>query len=240
MTPAPSQLTAALLCGGKGERLRPFTESIPKPLVPLDGRPLLAHLLGFLHRQGVRRFVLLTGYLAEQVEAFARAHPLPGAEIVCVDSGEAASMADRLIAAREKLGAGPSLVCYGDTLANVDLGALCAAHARAGRLATLTVYPLRVPFGVVDCDEDGRVRALEEKPRLPYWINIGFALLEPRARERLAPGEELAGFLGRLAQEDQLTSHRHLGRHLTVNTEKERAEAEREIEFFTLTEEGVP
>ena len=159
MTPTPTQLTAAILCGGRGERLRPFTERIPKPLVPLHGRPLLGHLLDFLHRQGVRRFVLLTGYLGEMIAAFTREFPLEGAEIVCLDAGEGASMADRLLAANERLGTGPCLVCYGDTLANVDLSALCAAHARAACPATLTIYPLRVPFGVVSCDEAGRVRA---------------------------------------------------------------------------------
>src|SRR5919199_805653 len=104
-------LTAILLCGGRGERLRPFTDTLPKPLARL----------------------------------------------------------------------------YGDTLANVDLRALRRTHQTSGALATLTTYPLYSTFGIVDFDEEGRVSAFTEKPRLPYWINIGFILCEPAAFDLIEP-----------------------------------------------------
>lgn len=236
VSPPLEEVTAVLLCGGKGERLRPFTEHLPKPLVPLHGRPLLQHLLRYLSLQGVRRYVLCTGYKAEAIARFLEEHPLPaGHEVVCVDSGEA-SMADRILDARAHV-PGRALVCYGDTLANVDLAALSAGHQAGGRLATLTVYPLRSPYGVVSLEDDGElVAGLVEKPVLPYWINIGFLLCEPAALDWLQRGTDLVTFLDGLAHHRQLRVHRHQGRHLTVNTEKERSEAEGEIEFFTLME----
>src|SRR4030095_1617949 len=63
-------LTAILLCGGKGERLRPFTDTLPKPLVPLNGRPLLYYLMKYLADEGVNRFIVCVGYKADAIERF--------------------------------------------------------------------------------------------------------------------------------------------------------------------------
>jgi glucose-1-phosphate cytidylyltransferase len=232
-----SDVTAVLLCGGKGERLRPFTEHFPKPLVPLNGKPLLQHLLRYLSLQGVRRFVLCTGYKAEAIVRFVEQLHLPAElEVVCVDSGEAANMADRVLDARKHV-SGRALVCYGDTLANVDLGSLARRHTESGALATMTVYPLRSPYGIVSLEQDtDRVSGLLEKPVLPYWINIGFILCEQAALDAMRRGTDLVTFLGSLAEHGAVRAYQHQGKHLTVNTEKERNEAEGEIEFFTLLE----
>ena len=227
-----SDLTAILLCGGKGERLRPFTETLPKALVPLNGEPLLAHLLRYLSSAGVTRVVVCVGYKAEAIESFLGERPDLSREATCVDSG-GASMTDRILDALPHV-RGRALVCYGDTLANVDLGGLLKAHRRSGALATLTTYPLSSPFGIVRFDESKRITAFEEKPPLPYWINIGFLLCEPGAFEFLRRGSDMPQFLSALAGAGALYAYEHTGKHLTVNTEKERAVAETEvIEFFT-------
>jgi glucose-1-phosphate cytidylyltransferase len=141
-------------------------------------------------------------------------------------------MTDRLLDARQHF-AGRALVCYGDTLANVDLARLLAEHRDRQALATLTVYQMRSPFGVVKSDESKRVTGFQEKPRLPYWINIGFLLCEPPAFEFLERGSDLPTFLSALARAGALYAHEHNGEHLTVNDEKDRALAETEIKFFT-------
>src|SRR5947209_2943463 len=76
---------------------------------------------------------------------------------------------------------GRALVCYGDTLANVDLAALARQHEDGDALLTLAVYPLHSPYGIVTFDAGRRVTGFREKPRLPHWINIGFMLCEPAA-----------------------------------------------------------
>jgi glucose-1-phosphate cytidylyltransferase len=229
-------ITVVALCGGKGERLRPFTDKLPKPLVELNDRPLLEHLLGLLAAAGLRRFVLCTGYKGAAIEDFVKAHPNPAwGEVTCVDSGEDASMTDRVLSARP-LVKGRALICYGDTIANVDIAGLVRTHVASGVLATVTVYPLRSSFGVVSFDEQARVTRFDEKPELPYWINIGFVMCEPAALDRLEPGKDLVSYLRSLCPDGSLGAYRHTGKHLTVNTEKERAEAEREIEFFTVME----
>lgn len=226
------ELTAVLLCGGKGERLKPFTETLPKALVPLNGEPLLSHLLRYLSSAGVARFVVCVGYKAEAIESFLNEQPAKTWQVTTVNSGDA-SMTDRLLDAREQIN-GTALICYGDTLANVDLPGLLREHRRSGALATLTVYPLHSPFGIVHFDDSKQVTAFAEKPLLPYWINIGFFLCEPEAFDFVARGSEMPQFLSTLAEAGVLYTYEHRGKHLTVNTEKDRAIAETEmIEFFT-------
>lgn len=227
-----SELTAILLCGGKGERLKPFTETLPKALVPLNGEPLLSHLFRYLAAAGVSRFVVCVGYKAEAIESFLSERYAQSGQVTCVNSGDA-SMTDRLLDARPHI-QGTALICYGDTLANVELASLLREHRRSQALATLTVYPLHSPFGIVNFDDSKRVTTFAEKPRLPYWINIGFLLCEPRAFDYVARGSEMPQFLSTLAEAGVLYTHEHRGKHLTVNTEKDRAFAETEmIEFFT-------
>jgi glucose-1-phosphate cytidylyltransferase len=231
-------ISAIILAGGKGERLRPFTESIPKALVPLNGVPLLRHLMTYLAARGVTRFVLCTGYLAEKIDEFARTECDPSWTVTCVNSGDA-TMTDRILDALEHVKTQRALICYGDTLANVDMAGLVAEHGKSGAAATLTVYPLHSPFGIVSFEPSGQVREFLEKPLLPYWINIGFLLCEPQAFAALKRGSDMVPFLTGLAQAKSLHVYRHEGKHLTVNTEKERAEAESNIEFFTLSEGGA-
>lgn len=227
------ELTAIVLCGGRGERLRPYTDTIPKALIPLNGRPLLYHVLRYLRLGGVERFVLCVGHLADKIERFVAESAEFRDATTCVNSGDA-SMIDRILDASSHVGA-RALVCYGDTLANVDIGALLSSHRASGAAATLTIYPLNSPFGIVDADAAGRVTAFAEKPRLPYWINIGYLLCEREAFTAMLRGTDMEEFLSALAREGRLYAYRHSGRHLTVNTEKERTLAEEQIvEFLTV------
>jgi glucose-1-phosphate cytidylyltransferase len=230
---AMSEVTAVLLCGGQGQRLRPFTDTLPKALVPLNGKPLLYHLLHCLAAGGVKRFVACVGYKAEAIENFLHEVQVPDWDITCVNSGDA-SMTQRLLDARTYI-PGRALICYGDTLANVDLESLRRQHEASAALLTLTVYPLHSPFGIVTFDERNRIQSFAEKPRLPHWINIGFMLCEPAAFAFLRPGIDMPLFLSSLVEAGAARAYRHEGKHLTINTEQDRQSAEKQIvHFYTL------
>jgi glucose-1-phosphate cytidylyltransferase len=225
-----SALTAVILCGGKGERLRPFTDHLPKALVPLQGKPLLYHLMSYLSASGVSRFVLCVGYKAECIEQFVRESAQPNWQVECVNSGDA-SMADRILDALPRV-PGQALICYGDILANVDLTALQRAHTESRALATLTVYPLHSPFGIIQFNEENRITGLAEKPILPHWINIGFMLCEPSAFQHLLHSSDMMEFSSALVNAGALFAYQHRGKHLTINTERERVQAEAQMTEF--------
>lgn len=214
---------ALVLCGGRGTRMGAADPGLPKPLVEVGGQPILWHLTMHLLAAGVRRVLLLAGHRADRVEAFARAAAWPaGADVRSVDTGEDTPTGGRLLAARPLLGDGATLVTYGDGLADVDLGALAAAHRASGALATVTVVRPALPFGVCELGADGRVTAFREKPRSTAWVNGGFLVLEPGAFEFLEPGAMLErGPLGRLAAAGRLHGHRHEGFWACVDTDKD-------------------
>ncbi len=212
-------LTAVILCGGRGERLRPLSDNVPKPLLPVNGRPMLDYLLEHLSRSGTREFVLCVGYKAEMFERFVLQRAHRPERIRCLNAGDA-GITERLSEARSLI-PGQALVCYADTLADVDIPGLMESHRNSRVEATITVYPYRSPFGIVTFDERGLVSRFEEKPQLPHWINIGFVLLEPAALRRLRPDVPLPDFLAELAARRNLGVHCHRGRHWTANTETE-------------------
>ncbi len=167
----------AILCGGRGTRLRERTQSIPKPLVEIGGRPILWHVIQIFLAQGFHRFVLLTGYRAEMIDAFVEKTEWPdGTDVLCVDTGVETPTGGRVRRARETLRPGPFCLTYADGVADVDLPALLEQHRRGHTIATMTVVRPRLPFGVAELNGDGLVGGFGEKPRSEHWINGGLLL----------------------------------------------------------------
>jgi glucose-1-phosphate cytidylyltransferase len=210
----PHELTVAILCGGRGTRLQEHTQSIPKPLVEIGGRPILWHVMQIYLAQGFRRFLLCTGYKGELIERFARDERwAEGVAVECFDTGLDTPTGGRALAAARRVGAAaPLCLTYADGVADIDLHALLAAHRAHGDLATVTVVRPELQFGVAEIGDDGRVSGFREKPRAEQWVNGGFFVLEPGVRDYLAEDTVLEREpLERLAAAGQLHAFRHEG-----------------------------
>src|SRR5205085_9714122 len=119
---APVLPTVVILCGGRGTRLQGHSGAIPKPLVEIGGRPILWHVIQIYLAQGFTRFLLLTGYKGEQVEAFADAESWPdGTDIRCLRTGEDTPTGGRVYLAAEALDGEPFCATYADGVADIDL-----------------------------------------------------------------------------------------------------------------------
>jgi glucose-1-phosphate cytidylyltransferase len=201
-----------ILCGGRGTRLREKTESIPKPLVEIGGRPIVWHVIGIYAAQGFDRFLLATGYLGEQIERFAGGERWPeGVSVECVDTGLDTPTGGRIAALGERLAGGTFCATYADGVADLDLGALLDGHRESGAAATVTVVRPDLQWGVAELDGD-RVTGFVEKPRSEHWINGGFFCFEPAALAEIGPDSVLErGPLGRLAAAGELHAYRHEG-----------------------------
>ena len=203
----------AILCGGRGTRLRERTESVPKALVEIGGKPILWHVVNIYAAQGLTRFLLLTGYLGEMIEAFVAAEDWPqDVEIECLDTGLDTPTGGRVSRARERLGEGTFCLTYSDGVADVDVAALLAFHREGARLGTVTVVRPNLQWGVARLNGSGAVEGFEEKPRSEHWINGGFFCLEPGALDYLEDSSVLERKpLQRLAADGELSAYRHHG-----------------------------
>jgi NDP-sugar pyrophosphorylase family protein len=222
-------MEAILLAGGKAERLGDAAGGRPKALVEVAGRPLAAYQVVQLGRAGVTR--VLVSCASGQEELFERELAGLGPEIVAVGEDEPLGRGGgaRLAAAHREEN-GPVYLLNGDELIDVDLGALLDAHRSHGGAATIVVAPLPTEFGVVQLDDDDRVRGFDEAPRLQYWAHAGVNVLDEEAVERLPErGDHEGTTFPELAAEGKLYAYRHEGLWLTVNTPKDLRRAEEHL-----------
>ena len=201
-----------ILCGGRGTRLRERTESVPKALVEIGGRPILWHVVQIYAAQGFERFLLATGYMGEAVAEFAAAERWPqGVKVECVDTGLDTPTGGRVAALADRLAGERFCVTYADGVADVDLDALLDFHGEGHSLATVTVVRPDLQWGVAEL-AGNEVTGFVEKPRSEHWINGGFLCFEPGAFDYLAPDSVLEREpLSRLAADGQLRAYRHEG-----------------------------
>ncbi len=201
-----------ILCGGRGTRLRERTETVPKPLVEIGGRPIVWHVIGIYAAQGFDRFLLATGYLGDQIERFVDEERWPaGVTVECVDTGLDTPTGGRIAALGERLAGSTFCATYADGVADVDLDDLVEGHREAGVTATVTVVRPNLQWGVAELDGD-RVSGFVEKPRSEHWINGGFFCFEPSALDYIGSDSVLEREpLERLAAAGELRAHRHEG-----------------------------
>ena len=212
-----------ILCGGRGTRLREKTESMPKALVEIGGRPILWHVIEIYASQGFERFVLCTGYLGEMIERFVAEEAWPAnLSVECLETGAETPTGGRVLAAAEILGDGPFCLTYADGLADIDLGALLGCHRSRGAIATVTVVRPNLQWGVAHLGDGDRIEGFTEKPRSDHWINGGFFCFEPGVADYLSPDSVLErGPLERLAADGELGGYRHGGFWECLDTYKD-------------------
>jgi glucose-1-phosphate cytidylyltransferase len=203
----------AILCGGRGTRLRERTETVPKALVEIGGKPILWHVIGIYAAQGFDRFLLATGYLGEMVEEFIAAEAWPdGVEVECVDTGLDTPTGGRIARLGGRLTDETFCATYADGVADIDLDAQLSFHQGHGALATVTVVQPHLQWGVAEIGDNHKVEGFVEKPRSEHWINGGFFCFEPGALDYVGEGSVLEREpLERLAANGQLRAHRHEG-----------------------------
>lgn len=168
---------AAILCGGLGERLRPLTDTVPKPMVDVNGAPFLAHLVQQLVAQGVTRFVLMTGYLGDQIRAYFGSGQDHCCDIVYSHGSETWSTGRRLFEARSLLDP-RFLLFYADNFALVDLRQVLELHVKEEPSVTMTLSPKASGNVAVSSDGSvGRYEPMRFDESLDH-VEIGYMVVE--------------------------------------------------------------
>lgn len=182
---------AVIMAGGEGLRLRPITETIPKPMIDVGGMPLVERHVRHLARAGIRRVFLAVNYLAHKIERHFAAGRSHGIAIDYLRENEKLGTAGAL-SLLPPLEAGPILVLNADVVHAVDYGHLLSYHVNQG--ADLTVaaveHYVQIPYGVIRA-EAGRVSKLEEKPSQRFLCNAGIYVLGAEARALITRGRRI-------------------------------------------------
>jgi mannose-1-phosphate guanylyltransferase len=189
-------MQALILAGGSGTRLRPLTYTVPKPVLPLVGRPHIAYVIDWLRGHGVDEVVISSGHLAAGMRAAVEALET-GVRISWAEEPDARGTAGAIRFAEEEL-ADRFLVLNGDVLCDLDLSELIRVHESAGARATIALHPVPDPsaYGLVRRSEDGEITEFLEKPEPDQIdtdeINAGAYVLERSVLELIPPDREVS------------------------------------------------
>ncbi|NND43669.1 MAG: NTP transferase domain-containing protein [Silicimonas sp.] len=187
----PKDTRVVLMAGGLGKRLRPLTETVPKPMLTVGGKPLLEQIIGVFAEQGFWRISISVNYRREMIEAHFGDGRAFGVEIDYVQEDRAMGTAGALSLLPERPDA-PFIVMNGDLLVALQFGDLVDFHTATGALGTMVVreYEQQVPYGVVRADGD-YMTGIEEKPVERYFVNGGIYVLSPAALDLIPEGEPM-------------------------------------------------
>jgi glucose-1-phosphate thymidylyltransferase len=228
-------VVALILAGGFGKRLRPLTETVPKPLLQVAGKPVLFYQIEWLKYYGVRDIVILAGYLKEKIIEALGSGSRFGVRVTYVvedtplGTGGAIRNASHIIE-RERV----VIVVNGDVITNIDPMKLVRVVDERDAAAAIAAVPLRSPYGILDLD-DGTVLGFKEKPVIrDYWINAGVYALKPEVLEYLPEkGDIEKTAFPRLAMERKLVALKYETPPYywrSIDTHKDLEEAAKELE----------
>lgn len=189
-----------LLAGGFGTRLAEYTSVIPKPMVPVGGKPILWHIMQTYARSGHKDFYIALGYKSEVIKEYflnyralnadftvdlasgaVKPHQVDTVDwrVTLVNTGNDSMTGGRVKRMQSFIGGETCMLTYGDGVADIDINALLAFHRSHGKMVTVTAVRPAARFGELELD-DSRVVSFKEKPQMHEgWINGGFFVVEP-------------------------------------------------------------
>lgn len=231
-----------LFCGGLGTRIREYSESIPKPMVPLGDQPILRHVMQWYSEYGHDEFVLCLGYKANVIKDFflnTRPHSFSDCvvtrgghdvrllgdtvedwSVTLIDTGIWRNIGERLWAAQDHVkNEKMFLANYSDGLTDVDLDDMVAQFEASGKIGCFLAVRAPLTYHLADIAEDGRVREFRTTETSEIWINGGYFVFRPEIFDYMRDGEELVlEPFKRLIDANMLMAYKHGGFWRSMDT----------------------
>jgi len=238
-------MKVVILAGGFGTRLSEYTESIPKPMVSIGGKPILWHIMNTYARFGHKDFYIALGYKAEVIKEYflnyrtlnsdftvdlsngnlvAHQQDPVDWQVTLVDTGLDSMTGGRVKRMKDYIGDEPFLLTYGDGIADIDIDALIRFHQGHGKMATVSAVHPGARFGELDI-QNHLVTSFKEKPQTTQgWINGGYFVLESAFFDLIENDETVLEKepLEKVAQMGELMSYQHEGFWQCMDTKRDR------------------
>ena len=223
-----------IIAGGLGTRISEETEDKPKPMVLINDKPIIWHLMNIFSLQGFNEFIISTGYKSEVIENWVHSNEIVDSNsnvmhIATLNTGLNTQTGGRITEVMKTIPGERVIATYGDGLANISIPKLLAFHERHGKLATVTAVRPPARFGYMKI-ESNVVKHFGEKNKSDEgWINGGFFVLEPEVKDFVDTNQEPfeTGGLVRLANQVQLMAYQHSGFWQPMDTLREKKELEK-------------
>ena len=238
-------MKVVILAGGFGTRLSEYTESIPKPMVTVGGKPILWHIMNTYAKFDHKDFYIALGYKAEIIKEYFLNYRVLNSDftvnlsngsivehqqdavdwkVSLVDTGLNSMTGGRVKRVQNFIGNEPFLLTYGDGVANIDIDALVKFHKSHGKMVTVSAVHPGARFGELDIDNN-IVTSFKEKPQVTQgWINGGYFVIEPKFFDLIEGDDTILeqGPLEKVAQMGELMSYQHDGFWQCMDTKRDR------------------
>jgi glucose-1-phosphate cytidylyltransferase len=220
-----------IIAGGLGTRIAEETEDKPKPMVLINDKPIIWHLMNIFCVQGFNEFIISTGYKSEVIDDWIGNNKIQDSngnlmDIQTINTGLNTQTGGRISEVMKTLPGEKVIATYGDGLANVSIENLLAFHDSHGKLATVTAVRPPARFGYMKIDKNKVTHFGEKNQSDEGWINGGFFVLEPRVIDYVESLSETfeTEALVRLTKESQLMAYHHHGFWQPMDTLREKKE----------------
>ena len=232
-----NKMKVVILAGGLGTRLPEYTKKVPKPMVKINNKPILIHIINHYLKFGFKDFIIAAGYKANIIKKYFRSSPVKKCKIQIIDTGNKSMTGGRLKRLKKYLNNDTFMMTYGDGLSNVNLKKLLNFHERYKKLITLTAVRPPARFGAIKL-VGNYAKTFKEKSRLDEgWINGGYFVIEPKFLQFIKNDSTYLEKepLETAAKKKQLLAFRHNGFWQCMDTKRDKDNLEKffkEGKFF--------
>ena len=216
-------MKVVILAGGLGTRLSEYTKTIPKPMVKINGKPILIHIINHYLKYGFDNFYIALGYKGNFIKNYFKKNKV-NFKVNLIDTGLKTMTGGRLKRLKEKLGNDTFLLTYGDGISNVNLNKLIKFHKKNKKLITLTAVRPPARFGTIKI-LGNKVKTFKEKSKLDEgWINGGFFVVEPKFLNFIKDDSTFLERepLERASKNNQLLAFKHNGFWQCMDTKRDK------------------
>ena len=225
-----NSLSVIILCGGEGQRLRPLTEKVPKPLIKIKNKTIIEYIINHFYNYKIKNIIIATGYKHKLLKQFIN-KKYKNQKIKVFDTGLKTEIIKRVSKISKYL-SDNVVLCYGDTLVDIDLNKLIKFYLKDKKKFIVSSYELKSSFGILDMNHKNIVTSFREKPNLGMWFNVGYFIFSNKYLKILKNFKKFENFLFYLAKKKNMKAFKHTGKHITVNTISELEEAKIQIKKF--------
>jgi len=212
-------MIAVILAGGEGTRLRPYTISLPKPLMPVGKRPILEIMVRQLKQAGIKKLIFAVGYLESLIQAYFGDGRKYGVEIMYSSEKEPLGTAGPMILVKSELN-DTFFLMNGDLLTDINFMSMMDFHKKEKAVATVGIAKrnVEIDFGVVNITDKKQYICWQEKPNIEYFVSMGIYLFEPSVLKFLPSGHiHMPDFINKLnGQNQKISIYLHSGYWLDI------------------------